>query len=263
MFSKKHETKPDFIGIGVQKCGTTWLAARLAEHPEIYLDKKEISFFTNHFYKGYGWYHDHFKHKNKCKAGEISVNYFISPRVDSPNLEHYPRWSLQSFYKHLFRPYPAARDEIKKAYPDIKVFALFRSPVDRAWSHYWMWVERRKGRNKDHLVVPFEKMFKDDGRWIRQTGHYATFLKYWREKFPGLGIYIYDDLKKDPAAFVASVYRFIGVDDSYKGGKLQNRENSRAYEKMDDKTRDMLKEYYRDEMKEFYNLIGREMDWVK
>ena len=252
---------PDFIGVGVQKCGTTWVAARLAEHPQIYFDKKEISFFTNHFCRGCGWYHEHFKGKGGRIAGEISPNYFIAPRPDSARLEHYPRWSLQSWYKHLTRRYPSARDEIRKAYPGVKVFAMFRNPIDRAWSHYWMWVERRKKRGKGRLVVPFEKMFRDNGRWMQLTGRYATLLKYWREAFPQIGVFLYDDLAADPKSLIQSVYRFLGVDDSFVG-KLGNRENAREYEPMDETTRRMLADFYRAEVEEFGRMIGRNLPWL-
>jgi hypothetical protein len=95
---------PDFVGVGVQKCGTTWVAARLREHPDVFFDEKEISFFTNHFYRGYDWYHGLFTGRDGKVAGEWSPNYFISPRPRSPQVEHYPRWSLQSWWKHLVRP---------------------------------------------------------------------------------------------------------------------------------------------------------------
>ncbi len=252
---------PDFIGVGVQKSGTTWAAARLAEHPEICFDKKEISFWTNHFYRGYGWYHEHFKDKGGRIAGDFSPNYFISPRPQSAKLEHYPRWSPQSFWKYLTRRYPAARDEIKMVYPGIKVFAMFRNPAERAWSHYWMWAERRKKRGKAGLIVPFEKMFRDNGRWMQLTGCYGTLLKYWREAFPEMGVFLYDDVVSDPKGFMASMYRFLGVDDTFVGA-IENRENTRKYEKMDAATRRMLVEFYGDEIQEFSKLISRELNWL-
>ena len=253
---------PDFIGVGVQKCGTTWLGKRLAEHPQIYFDKKEISFFSNHFHKGYGWYHDHFKNKGDRIAGEFSINYFITPRPDSPRIEHYPRWSFQSWFKHLIWKYPPARDEIKKQYPNIKVIAMFRNPAERAWSHYWMWHERRMKRNKARLIVPFEQFFNDDGRWVKLTGNYGSLLKYWREAFPEMGVFLYDDLVADPDAFLASAYRFLGVDHSFKG-KVGNRENERKYQSMPDDVRRMVLEFYRPEIEMFYKLIGRELNWLE
>ena len=254
---------PDFIGVGVQKCGTTWLGARLAEHPQILFDKKEISYFSNHFYKGYDWYHEHFKDKGDRIAGEFSINYFITPRPDSTHIEHYPRWSLQSWFKHLTRKHPAARDEIKKSYPDIKILAMFRNPADRAWSHYWMWAEKLNRTGKARLMVPFEKVFWDNGRWIRTHGHYARHLKYWREAFPEMGVFLFDDLVADPAAFISSVYRFLGVDDTFVGA-LGGSMNRRRYEPMSEETRRTVLDYYRGEIREFSALIGRDLShWLE
>jgi len=252
---------PDFIGVGVQKSGTTWVARRLAEHPQILLGKKEISFFTHEFHRGYGWYHALFAGKGARLAGEISPNYFISPRRDEPRLEHYPRWSLQSWWKHLVRPFPSARDEIRKTYPGIKVFAVFRNPVDRAWSQYWMWAERRERVGKKRLVVPFERMFRDNGRWIQDYGRYGTWLKHWREAFPDFGVFLYDDLVADPAAFIRSIYRFLGVEETF-APTLGQREFAGRYPAMDPATRAMLADFYRGEVGEFFRLIGRELPWL-
>ena len=59
-------------------------------------------------------------------------------------------------------------------------------------------------------------MFDDDGRWIRTYGFYADLIAYWREAFPDMAVYFYDDVKSDPMGFVREIYRFIGVNDSFK-----------------------------------------------
>jgi hypothetical protein len=151
---------------------------------------------------------------------------------------------------------------LKKSYPDVNVLAVFRNPAERAWSHYWMWHERRAKVGKARLIVPFERMFEDDGRWIRTTGHYATLLRRWREAFPDMGVFVYDDLVADPQAFMASIYRFIGVDDTFVGN-VERRENSRQYRAMEQDTRQMLLAYYRDEIEGFFGQIGRKLPWLK
>ena len=38
---------PDFVGIGVPKCGTTWWFDLILRHPDIYVhNDKELSFFN-------------------------------------------------------------------------------------------------------------------------------------------------------------------------------------------------------------------------
>ena len=49
---------PNFLVVGAQRAGTTWLDAILRQHPEIYLPvkRKEIHFFDKNFSKGETWY---------------------------------------------------------------------------------------------------------------------------------------------------------------------------------------------------------------
>ena len=90
---KDHLIGPDFVGIGVHKSATTWVGDILAQHPDVYIKKKEVSFFTHSFYRGYGWYSNFFKDKGTRKAGEITPGYIISPRQDSSTKEFYPHFN--------------------------------------------------------------------------------------------------------------------------------------------------------------------------
>ena len=56
--------KPEFLIIGVQKCGTTWLWEMLKQHPGTDLpERKEIhSFGSAELYRnGKDWYYSHFQ----------------------------------------------------------------------------------------------------------------------------------------------------------------------------------------------------------
>ena len=58
----------DFIGIGAQKAGTSWVYACLYEHPEICAPIKEIHFFSrSRFTKGREWY-------DRIKAGDAGAD---------------------------------------------------------------------------------------------------------------------------------------------------------------------------------------------
>ena len=41
---------PDFIGIGAQKAGTTWLYRNLQAHPQIHMPHKEVHYFDRRIY---------------------------------------------------------------------------------------------------------------------------------------------------------------------------------------------------------------------
>jgi len=70
--------QPDFIGLGAQKAGTSWIYACLFEHPQICIPKKEIHFFSRerNWPKGYGWYTDIFLNcPESHKAGKSCKNF--------------------------------------------------------------------------------------------------------------------------------------------------------------------------------------------
>jgi hypothetical protein len=250
---------PDFVGVGVQKSGTSWVGDILAQHPQVLIRKKELNFFVHHFHRGYRWYEDWFREKGDGIAGEISVNYLLTPRPDFTRKEFYPNWNPRR--KILFwRKNPSARDELRRRYPRVRVFAVFRNPVDRAWSHYWYWRNRKERLGK--RTVPFEKMFEDDGRWIRTQGNYADLLAHWREAFPRMGVFFYEDIRKDPARLARDVYRFVGADDSHEP-ELRNVVNKGSYNPMPGAIRKDLIEAYRDQIERLSGMTGRNLEpWL-
>ena len=103
---------PDFICIGVQRAGTTWLYECLKEHPEIFVpETKELHFFNDNYEKGMTFYSDFFNDANSTKQviGELTPNYY-----------------------HDF----TALERISQSLPNVKIIFILREPVARAYSHY-------------------------------------------------------------------------------------------------------------------------------
>ena len=177
----------DFLGIGAQKSGTSWVYACLYEHPEICSPIKEIHFFSRpRFVKGKAWYASHF---NKCetdqKKGEFSTSYLYSKE---------------------------APERIKKLYPDVKLIAIVRNPVDRAFSQY------RNAIKAGEIEPdrPFSEYVKAERSCIEQ-GKYAEQLARYYKHFSQAQVLIlvYEDSKQDPAQFIKKIYHFLEVDDSF------------------------------------------------
>ena len=257
--SVSQDRGPDFVGIGVQKSGTTWLAHILAQHPDILMRKKEIRFFVRFFHRGYDWYEEFFKDKRGRVAGELSVHYICSPRPDFTHREFYPKWNPRRKL-YFWRRYPSARNELAIRYPSVKVFAIFRNPVDRAWSHYWYW-RRRRERNRKR-VVSFEQMFADDGRWIRTQGCYADLIAIWREKFPHMGTFFYDDILVRPQELAREIYRYVGVNDCFVP-ELSRVINRGSHGGMPDSLRAYLTDAYQDQIQRLEKMTGRDLSaWL-
>ena len=103
--------KPNFIGIGAQKCASSWIYDILADHPQVCVsEKKELDFFSYHFHHGYNWYENHFSTiPEKQAVGEISPSYFHDPRS----------------------PQRAAQYN-----GELKILLTLRDPINRALSHH-------------------------------------------------------------------------------------------------------------------------------
>lgn len=207
---KTSHFKIDFIGIGAQKCATTWIAQCLSEHPEICLSQpKEINFFNkkDSFYlknrewnypKGISWYISHFSHcpQNKIK-GEFSTNY-------------------------LYDENSAAL--IKENFPQVKIIACLRNPLFRALSQYHHTRERKK------IESSFEKAIQEEPEFI-ERGFYYKQLKRYFKLFPqkNILILIYEEIEKNPIKFIQNVYQFLGAESSFVPPSLNKRPRVGGY----------------------------------
>lgn len=189
---------PDFIGVGAQKAGTSWIYACLYEHPEICIPVKEIHFFSHEdkWNKGKPWYESHFaKCEARQKAGEFCTTYLSHPK--------------------------AAR-RIHNYYPSAKLLACLRNPVDRAFSNYVNDIKAGVVPS----AVSFGEVLADHPEYI-QRGFYSNQLRRFLDIFPRSNIYVclYEDIEADPLKFIQRMYKFIGVNDKYVPEMLDKRIN--------------------------------------
>jgi hypothetical protein len=200
--SPSRAARPTYVGIGAQKCASTWLHRILAEHPDIAVPAaKEIDFFSWHYDRGYQWYERCFATDDAVarQRGEISPSYFCEPSV------------------------PA---RVARYAPDVKILLSLRDPVQRALSNH------RHEVREGHLVGPdlsFEAGLANNPMYVEQ-GRYATHLRRWLQYFPReqLLVVLMDDVEQRPNEVCRTVYRFLGVDEAFVPAGLQQRYN-RSY----------------------------------
>ena len=108
--------------------------------------------------------------------------------------------------------YPYVVDDLHRFQPDLKIIALLRNPVDRAYSAYWMW--RRHNQNlpdfQDMLAVSDSSLLAR-GLYMRQLLPYLS--KFGREK---VKIYIYEEIQRQPEEFFTDLYGWLGVDQQFR-----------------------------------------------
>lgn len=259
---------PNFLGIGANRSGSTWIARNLMEHPDIFLPrKKELHFFDRHYDQGLTYYEDEFSMWSGERAvGEVTPQYFHDPSITPL---------------------------IKKHLPNIKMFVSLRNPIERAYSQYW----RMVATSSVGQTTTFEDVLESN-ELVLQIGRYYDHLMRFYEYFAKeqILIMIYDDLKSDPSAFLSDLFIFLGVEDGFSSelveqrinaaaslqslsrskslwylyralnrfhlhapaGKLE-RFNRRSLPPMNPDTRKFLADYYADQVALLEDMIGREL----
>ena len=203
---------PTFLIVGAQKAGTTALYYALSKHPEVFMSAvKEPAYFVAEEASG-------------ATAGP-------GDRDHSPvaTLEAYrelfseagtavARGESSTSYLHT----PAAAARIKERLPDVKLIAILRDPVARAYSNFLHLV--RDGREPLHdfrAALAAEAQRREEGwslSWrYREKGLYGAQLESYRDLFgpEQLRCYLYEDYDDDPHSTLRDVYRFLGVESDF------------------------------------------------
>lgn len=188
--------RPGLIGIGAQKCASSWLHAIAGSHPEIGLsDPKEVDFFSYYFDRGYAWYEGHFARSSTARiCFESSPSYFHDPRAPGRAYDYRP---------------------------DLRVLALLRDPLKRAFSNHLHEII------KGHIApCTFEDGLDNNPAYLEQ-GLYATHLARWFDAFPGdqLRVMFAEDIAADARQAARDVFAFCGVDPEFDSPILLERRN--------------------------------------
>ncbi len=183
----------DFLIIGAQKCGTTWLADMLRRHPQVFIPpEKEMFYFNRQFFES-----PELPNYNHSKPISWYLAFFQNAAPGQLKGEASPAYLWD----------PAAPRKIFDFDPSLKLIAVLRDPVERAFSQYLYYIQR--GVLGD---VSFEQAL-DMRPDLLSRGLYHQQLQRYYALFPAPQIYVafYDDLQADAAGFLIGVERFLGV----------------------------------------------------
>jgi hypothetical protein len=209
---------PNFFIIGAQKAGTTSLYHYLRQHPQVYMSPVKEPFFFNH---------------------EIGPDgRVVKESFGGPGRSRNPKFADLEEYRALFEGVkeelavgeasvlyiyvPGTAERIERYAPGAKAIALLRDPAERAYSAF-----KYALRIGAEPLADFARALREEEGRVRDNWHYALHYRsrgfyhaqlgryyemFGRER---VGVWLYEDLKEDPVGVSQSVFRFLGVDDSF------------------------------------------------
>jgi Sulfotransferase domain len=266
---------PDFLIIGGERCGTSSLYYYLTEQPSIIsASTKETHFFDENFAKGIDWYRAQFPFVlQKQYTKKVLKQDFLTG-------EGTPYYML----------YPHAPRRTFELVPQVKLIALLRNPVDRAYSKYWIekmgefdtwsFEDAIKGE-QERIAGELEKMLNDVNYYSYSYRHFSYLtrgiyydqLQNWMQYYPKEQLLILrsEDLYSDPAGVLKQTLEFLGVPygDLNKEFKNYRRPSKKGYRnkvvppKLDPKMREYLIEYFRPHNARLYKYLGVDFGWDK
>lgn len=191
---------PNFLVIGVQKAGSSWLVERIGDHPDVFMATREAHFFNDHFEEGLDWYEKKFSDwSGEKRVGEGSPGYIS---------------------------HPLAAERIKSALgADVKLIGSLRHPVDRAYSAYWMSLtNNRIPRDSD-----FRTLFAEDVKLgLHARGCYADHMDRMFSHFPRENVRIFiqeEDMRSRGPETLRACYEFLDIDPDFVSERAHERAN--------------------------------------
>ncbi len=172
---------PNFVLVGIQRSGTTWLYEVLRNHPDVFLPYvKEVHFFDNNFEKGIEWYRNHYIGvKSETCIGDITPNYIHNKTNAS---------------------------RIFSLIPECKILIILRNPVDYLFSLY------NHRRIIENGIGSFES-FIEDPKNLDYACFYKKTIEYYR-LFSSEQIHLayYEDFVNDRKSYLKAICSFLEID---------------------------------------------------
>jgi hypothetical protein len=172
---------PNFLYVGPDKAGSSWLHETLIKHPDVYLTPaKDLYFFDRYFDRGMDWYASQFRAaRDEQVVGEVCQDYLF---------------------------HPDAAERIRTSLGDVRIMVCLRDPVERAWSSYLYMRKHGVGPETFAEALRSRPELLDHGR-------YATALERFFVRFPREAVHValFDDLVADPQRFMDGVTDFLGI----------------------------------------------------
>jgi len=238
----------EFLGIGTQKAGTTWLTTNLRSHPQVWIPRvvKEIHYFdVVHL----GYNRNFMQNKLEERCAHLIKKMQKSGVVTSENEQYLKRIVDHDFaftdewYEHIFSAAPKGKmrgeftpfycaldskgiDHVKRLMPKVKLIYMIRDPMQRAMSAMRMILERKGKRSQKEIL---------ENPLFQARGDYALNVPAWEKAFSKDQIlYLpFGGIKTDPISIMRKVETFLGVSPLANYPKLKEQINPTVKDKIE------------------------------
>ena len=252
---------PDFLVIGVARSGTTSLFHYLGQHQTIRrASYDELGYFDENFHLGLNWYRSLFPTK------------FTKQNIQKKH-KKFLTFDVTPFY--IYNPLVIKR--IKENFPNLKIIANLRNPIDRAYSNF-----NQQIQDNNDTKTTFEELIEEELDIIENKkldltnprtlvnnfyelllarGLYEMQLTPWYDSFSNNKMLINssEDLANDTDNTLKEIFNFLNIPNM----KIQDttRKNKRQYPPMKKETRQSLIEFYKPYNEKLYALVNRKFGW--
>ncbi len=255
---------PSFIVVGAQRAGTTSLFRALMSHPLVHSANyhKGVNYFDVNYHRDFSWYRGHFPTTARLRRGGGASGEPITFEASGYYMFH-----------------PCAAERMARHLPDVRIVAMLRDPVERAWSA-WKHEsargyetesfevaleredERLAGQAEQMVADPSYQSFSHRHHAYVRRGHYDEQLLRLRSHFPAEQIHVIESESffTQPETTYAALLDFLGLPavlpDRF------DRWNGRPSGSMPDATRALLRDQFQPHDRALADLLGREPAWL-
>ncbi|MEM1293838.1 MAG: sulfotransferase domain-containing protein [Verrucomicrobiota bacterium] len=207
---------PDFLILGPQRTGTSWLSYHLKAHPEVFLPKGKETYFFSTLLEPERQHFDYPRLEDYLDmAMSDSTPRKLRRQVESLVLHQssYAPKVLGDATASNATLSPAVIREICLINPDIKAILTMRVPKERVWSHAKKkFTEHSDQRIEDIDPEALDKFLRAGGQL--QRGMYSVMIENWRKhlKPDNLLIAEFRLIDEEPKQFLTEVLTFLGVE---------------------------------------------------
>jgi hypothetical protein len=233
----KNRRGPDFLGVGPEKTGTSWITDQLSAHDDVWTHPAgEVRYFSEdeafrqarllgRFGAWAGWQARHYRHyalrvakglvtrPSRIAAGrgqlQRDLSYLFGRHHDDWYLDQFPadgaRLRGEISPQYFFLP-EAQVERIARLLPECRIIISLRDPVSWVWSFARMVMKLGAfgvyGTLENFVAARFEDK------------SFAASLATWRKHFGDdrVKVLIYDDLCNEPWSYYTEICAFLGIE---------------------------------------------------